>query len=111
MRKFATAAVALVGAFAGATPAFAGTLQEVIAKGMTITIQGTEVPVTFSADKTFSAMDGQVTGTWRTDGDNKLCTSSNLDVNEMCLEYPTDKKSGDTFEVASPQGPIAVRIN
>ena len=54
-------------------------------------------------------MGGQVTGTWRIDGD-KLCTSSNYDPNESCVVYPKGKKSGDSFEVTSAQGTAPVRI-
>ena len=100
----ATAALAL-----GAAPAFADTLQEVTTHGIVLTIQGMDIDVTYTPDGKFTAMDGQVTGTWKRDGD-KMCTSSNFDPNETCAEYPKDKKSGDSFEVTGPQGSATIKI-
>jgi hypothetical protein len=92
-----------------ATPASADTLQEVTTKGIVLTIQGMDIDVTYTPDGKFTALDGQVTGTWRIDGD-KLCTSSNFDPNETCVAYPHDKKSGDTFDVTGPAGTATIRI-
>jgi len=101
--------LAAIAALALATPAFADTLQEVTTKGIVVTIQGMDIEVTYTPDGKFTAMDGQITGAWRIDGD-KLCTSSNFDPNETCVEYPHDKTSGDTFEVTGPQGSAMVKI-
>ena len=68
-----------------------------------------EIEVTYTPDGKFTAMDGQVTGTWKIDGD-KLCTSSNFDPNVTCVAYPKDKKSGDTFTLGGPQGSVQVKI-
>ncbi|HEY3950068.1 hypothetical protein [Phenylobacterium sp.] len=108
MRKLliATAAVALA---LGASPALADTLKEVIGHGIIIYLGDMEIPVTYTPDGKFSAMDGQVTGAWRIDGD-KLCTSSSVDPNETCVAYPKDKKSGDTFMLESPQGSVQIKI-
>ncbi|HEV2530150.1 hypothetical protein [Phenylobacterium sp.] len=106
MRRLIIAVAALA---ALATPAWAGTLQEVTTRGMVLTIQDMKIDVTFTPDGKFSAFDGQITGTWRIDGD-KLCTISNADPNESCIEYPKDKKSGDSFEVTGPQGSATVTI-
>jgi hypothetical protein len=100
------AATALVLA---ATPALASTLTEVTTHGIILTIGDTEIPVTYTPDGKLSAMDGQVTGTWRIDGD-KLCTSSSADPNETCVVYPKDKKSGDTFVLESPSGSVTIKI-
>jgi hypothetical protein len=105
MRILLTAAAAL----ALAAPAFAGTLQEVTTKGIILNIQGMEIDVKYTPDGKFTAMDGQVTGDWRIDGD-KLCTKSNLDPSETCTEYPKDKKSGDSFDLTSPQGTATIKI-
>jgi hypothetical protein len=105
MRTLLIAAAAL----ALATPAFAGTLQEVTTKGIIITVQDMQIEVTYTPDGKFTAMDGQVTGTWKIDGD-KLCTTSNFDPTETCLEYPKDKKSGDSFEISGPQGSVTITI-
>lgn len=105
MRKLLFAAAA----FALATPAFAGTLQEVTSKGIVLVVEGMEIDVKYTPDGKFTAMDGQVTGEWRIDGD-KLCTSSNFDPNESCIEYPKDKKAGDSFEVTGPMGSATIRI-
>ena len=91
------------------TPAFADTIEEVVKNGIVLNIQGMDIEVTYTADGKFTAMDGQVTGTWKRDGD-KMCTSSNFDPNETCAEYPKDKKSGDSFEVTGPQGSATIKI-
>lgn len=106
MRKFLLAAAAVL---ALATPAVAGTLQEVTTKGIVLSVQGMDIDVTYTPDGKFTAMDGQVTGEWRIDGE-KLCTKSNFDPNEQCVEYPKDKKSGDSFEVVGPQGAATIKI-
>ncbi len=65
-----------------AAPAFAqqaSTLQELTTKGMVMEAGGMEIDVTYKPDGTFTAMDGQVTGKWRIEGE-KLCTSSNFSV-------------------------------
>jgi hypothetical protein len=90
-------------------PALADTLQEVTTKGEIVTIQDFDIDVKFTPDGKFTAVDGQITGTWRTDGD-KLCTTSNTEPNESCAVYPKDKKSGDTFEVTGPGGTAKVKI-
>jgi hypothetical protein len=92
-----------------AAPAMAGTLEEVTTKGMVISLEGMEIDVKYTPDGKFTALDGQVTGTWRIDGD-KLCTTSNFEPAEQCVAYPKDKKSGDSFEVTGPQGSAMVKI-
>jgi hypothetical protein len=106
MRMLFIAAAAVL---ALATPAAADTLQELTTKGMIITIQDMMIEVTYTPDGKFTAMDGQITGTWKIDGD-KLCTTSNFDPSEQCLEYPKGKKSGDSFEVTGPQGSATIKI-
>lgn len=103
------ALLAAVAAAAFATPALADTLQEVTTKGIILTVQGMDIDVKYTPDGKFTAMDGQVTGEWRIDGD-KLCTKSNFDPNETCVAYPKDKKSGDTFDLTGPQGAATIRI-
>lgn len=92
-----------------AAPALADTLQEITTKGMILTAQGMDIDVTYTPDGKFTALDGQVTGTWRIDGD-KLCTTSNFQPEETCTVYPKGKKSGDSFEITSPQGTATVKI-
>jgi hypothetical protein len=92
-----------------AAPALAGTLDEVVKHGIVIDVQGTQVDVKYTPDGKFTAMDGQITGAWKIDGD-KLCTSSNFDPNTTCIAYPKDKKPGDTFDVSSDQGTASVTI-
>lgn len=105
MRTLLTAAALL----ALATPALAGTLEEVTTKGIILNVQGMDIDVDYTPDGKFTAMDGQVTGEWRIDGD-KLCTKSTVQPEESCTEYPKDKKSGDSFEVQGAQGPVGIRI-
>jgi hypothetical protein len=92
-----------------ATPVLASTLTEVVAHGIILTIGDMDIPVTYTPDGKFSAMDGAVTGTWKIDGD-KMCTTSTADPNETCVEYPKDKKSGDTFDLTGPQGSVKIKI-
>ena len=92
-----------------APAATAGTLEEVTTKGIVLNVQGMDIEVTYKPDGTFSALDGQVTGKWRIDGD-KLCTTSNFEPEEQCIAYPKDKKSGDSFEVTGPQGSAMIKI-
>jgi hypothetical protein len=106
MRKLGMIAAGLV-ALAG--PAAAGTLEEVTQHGIVLSVQGMDIDVTYTPDGKFTAMDGQVTGTWKIDGD-KLCTTSNVDPNETCTAYPKDKKSGDKFQLDTPQGPVDIAI-
>ena len=106
MRKLLIAAAALV--LIG-EPAFAGTLQEVTTHGIVLTVQDMNIDVTYTPDGKFTAMDGQVTGAWRIDGD-KLCTTSSFQPEESCTAYPADKKSGDSFELTGPQGSVTIKI-
>ena len=106
MRKLV---IALAAAAAFATPALAGTLQEVTTHGMVIMAGDMQIDVDFTADGKFTVAGGQVTGTWRIDGD-KLCTTSNFQPDESCVEYPKDKKSGDSFDVTGPQGTATIKI-
>ena len=104
--------IAIAAVAALAAPAIAqtsSTLQEVTTKGIVIDIQGMLIDVTYKPDGTFTAMDDQVTGKWRIDGD-KLCTSSNMNPAEECVAYPAGKKSGDSFDLTSPQGTATVKI-
>ena len=106
MRRLLIAAAALALMVGSAA---AETLKEVTEHGIVLTVQGMDIDVVYTPDGKFTAMEGQVTGTWRIDGD-KLCTSSNFDPNETCVAYPKDKKSGDTFELTGPQGTATIRI-
>jgi hypothetical protein len=105
MRRLLIAAAIL----ALATPAAADTLQELTTKGSILTVQGMDIEVTYTPDGKFTALDGQVIGTWRIDGD-KLCTTSNFEPTEQCVEYPKGKKSGDSFDVTGPQGTATIKI-
>jgi len=108
MRKLIACAVAV----AFTAPAFAQqptTLQEVTTKGIVLEAGGMQIDVTYKPDGTFTAMDGQVTGKWKIDGE-KLCTTSNFSPDEECVVYPAGKKSGDSFDVTGGQGPATVKI-
>lgn len=105
MRKFLLAAAVL----GLALPASADTIDEIVAHGMVLTIQGQDVDVTYTPDGKFTALDGQITGTWKKDGD-KMCTTSNLQPDESCMAFPAGKKSGDSFEVTSDLGSATIKI-
>lgn len=107
MKILALAAVAV----ALTAPAFAQTttLSEVTTKGIVLSVQGMDIDVTYKPDGTFTAMDDQITGKWRIDGE-KLCTTSNFKPEEECTVYPAGKKSGDSFEMTSEQGTATIKI-
>ena len=111
MRKLIAAAAlaATLALFALAAPARADTLEEITQHGMVITIGDMAIDLAFTPDGKFTGFDGQITGTWKIDGD-KLCTTSNLDPNETCVAYPKGHKSGDTFQLDTPQGSVPVKI-
>ncbi|MFL5296889.1 MAG: hypothetical protein ACJ798_10960 [Phenylobacterium sp.] len=102
-------AITLFAGLAGAAPALADTLSEVTSHGVVITIGDMDIQVNYTPDHKLNAMDGQVTGTWRIDGE-KLCTTSNVDPVESCYAYPKDKKSGDSFVIDTPNGSVPIKI-
>jgi hypothetical protein len=108
MRNLIIAAAAFAG-LVDATPALADTLTEVTSHGIVLTLGDMNIDVNYTPDHKLNAMDGQVTGTWRIDGD-KLCTTSSTDPNESCFAYPKDKKSGDTFVLETPGGSVQIKI-
>jgi len=108
MRNLILAAAALAPLVLTA-PARADTIDEIVAHGMVLIIQGMEIDVAYTPDGKFTAAEGQVTGTWRKDG-AKMCSSSNFDPNETCTEFPADKKSGDSFDITNPMGTATIRI-
>lgn len=79
------------------------TLGQVTSHGIVLSAQGFDIDVDYTPDGKFTAFDGQITGTWRADGD-KLCTTSNAQPEESCTAYPEGKKSGDSFDLATPDG-------
>lgn len=95
-----------------AAPAFADTLQEIVAKGIILKVQGMEIPISYNADGSFSgeAMGQAFQGKWRIDGD-KMCTTSDMQPEERCTAYPAGKKSGDEFEIEGAMGPVTIKIN
>lgn len=111
MRKliFAAAFAAPLALLAVSAPARAETVDEIAAHGMIITIADMAIDLSFTPDGKFTGFDGQITGTWKIDGD-KMCTSSNLDPNVTCVAYPKGYKSGDTFQLDTPQGSVPVKI-
>lgn len=100
-------------ALALAAPALAqeasDTIKAVTTKGIVLDVGGMKIDVTYTPDGKFTAMDGQVTGTWKAKGD-KLCTTSNMQPEESCTAYPLGKKSGDSFDLTSDQGTATITI-
>ena len=102
-------------AFAAAlvAPAFAQeptTLQYITTKGIILKVPGMDIPVTYMPDGKWTAMDGQVSGTWKIVGET-LCVTSTYEPAEAWTLYPAGKKPGDEFEIMSPQGPVSIQIN
>ncbi|MEY2758322.1 MAG: hypothetical protein RIR33_2100 [Pseudomonadota bacterium] len=94
-----------------AAPALAqtpDTLKEATTKGIKVDAQGFVFEVNFTPDGKFTAMDGQLSGTWRIDGD-KLCSATEA-TPEDCALYPKGKKSGDSFEVTGAAGKAMITI-
>lgn len=105
MKKLAilAAAAALI-----ATPAFAGTVEEVVKNGVQMDVGGMVIDVKYSPDGTFSA--GDFGGKYKIDG-KKLCITIEGLVDNQCTEYPEGKGPGDSFEVPSDFGPMKITIN
>jgi hypothetical protein len=107
--------LALVAALMAA-PAFAqeaappsDTIKEVTSKGVFFDVQGMEIDMVFKADGSFTGMAGAFEGTWKADG-KKLCLTIPGMIENQCTEYPDGKKSGDSFEVTTENGPMNVKI-
>ena len=110
MRQLVAAtALAAPLALVALSAARADTVDEIVKYGMIVTIGDMPIDLTFTPDGKFTGFDGQLTGTWKIDGD-KLCTTSNLDPNETCVAYPKGHKSGDSFQLDTPQGSVPVKI-
>ncbi|MAK60000.1 MAG: hypothetical protein CMK09_03380 [Ponticaulis sp.] len=112
MRKFLILSAATA---ALATPALAedkDTIDHVIEKGIVLSVQGMDIPVTYNADGTYNAdaMGMQIPGTWRRDG-MTMCTESSMQPGENCSEYPEGKGPGDSFEMSGAMGVSTVTIN
>ena len=93
---------------AATSPAAADTLQEVTTHGVVVLLGGRQLDVDYTPDGKFTVNSGQMTGTWRIDGD-RLCAILNGNP-EACVPYPKGKKSGDSFEVTGPEGLATVKI-
>jgi hypothetical protein len=94
-------------------PAFAQeltTLQYVTTKSVIMKVGGMDIPVAYTPDGKFTAMDGAITGAWKIVGE-KMCSTNSMEPTEVCIGYPAGKKPGDEFEIAGPQGPLIIKIN
>ncbi len=103
------AALIAAPAFAQTPPANADTYKAMIEHGIVLVLPDLEIDVNFAADGTFTALGGAGTGTWKIAGD-QLCTTDGQTKVETCQAYPAGKKSGDTFDLETPQGTVPVRI-
>jgi hypothetical protein len=113
MRKIIfTSALLTAGLLLPAVASASTTLEYVVEKGVNVSIQGFEIPVTYNADGTYSAtaMGSEIPGTWRIEG-TKFCTESSAQPGETCTEYPEGKGPGDSFDVEGAMGPTTVTIN
>jgi hypothetical protein len=94
-------------------PAFAdelSTLDHVTTKGVMMKVMGMDIDVSYTPDGKMTAFGGQVTGTWKRNGDT-MCSTNSMDPAEVCVTYPAGKKPGDQFELVGPQGPFTIIIN
>jgi hypothetical protein len=92
---------------AAADPANAGTLKEIIAHGVVMSVSGTDIDIAFTPDGKFTALGS--TGSWHIDGE-QLCSKSDVTLVETCAVYPAGKKSGDTFTIDAPGTVVTIRI-
>ncbi|TNE60191.1 MAG: hypothetical protein EP340_00375 [Alphaproteobacteria bacterium] len=107
MKKFGIAAFSLSVFFA--TPAFAGTLDEVIANGMTIETADVTYTVTMSEDGSYTTDIG-IEGTWEQNGDEVCFTRTTGE--SSCQVLPEGKASGDSWEGETAAGDSAtITIN
>ncbi|TNE35899.1 MAG: hypothetical protein EP347_12265 [Alphaproteobacteria bacterium] len=107
MKKFGIAAFSLSVLFAA--PAFAGTLEEVIANGMTIETANATYTVTLNDDGTYTTDIG-IEGTWEQSGDEICFTRTTGE--SSCQVLPDGKVSGDSWEGETAAGESAtVTIN
>jgi hypothetical protein len=110
--KFLAAAAVLAAVPAFAQTAPSDTLALIIQNGikMNVPAMGAAGEVAYKADGTFSGFDGQYSGTYKIDG-TKLCSTSAIGEDNTCIEYPTGKKSGDTFKLTHPiAGEVEITI-
>jgi len=96
-------------ALAQTPPANADTYKAMIEHGIVLILPDLEIDVQFAPDGTFTALGGMGKGTWKITGD-QLCTVDGQTQVETCQAYPAGKKSGDTFNLDTPQGSVPVRI-
>jgi hypothetical protein len=85
------------------------TVKIAIEKGTKIDAGGMVYEQTYKADGSYTgATDGDA-GKYRADG-KKLCLTPDAIGQEICIEYPDGKKSGESFEAQSDFGPMTVSI-
>lgn len=90
-------------------PANADTYAALLQHGVVIVTPDLEIDVKFKSDGSYVALSGTWTGTWKIVGD-QLCTTTSDTKIETCQAYPAGKKSGDAFDLYTPQGAVRVRI-
>ncbi len=101
--------IAAVAIAAAAAPALAqtapnDTIQLLIANGAVLDAPGAGLKgdITYSADGTFTGLDGVYTGTYKVDGGTLCSTAPSVGEDNNCVEYPDGLKSGDTFKFTHP---------
>jgi len=110
--KFGAAAAATLAlclpALAQAAPA-SDTVKVAVEHGTKIDVMGMIYEQTYKADGSYTGAGDDAGGKYRVDG-KKLCLTPDALGQELCMEYPDGKKSGDTFEVQSDFGPMNITI-
>ena len=77
---------------------------------LVVTIADMPFDLSFTPDGKFTDASGQLSGTWKIDGD-RMCTTSNAAPQEACAVYPAGKKSGDTFDLDIPEAGASIKIH
>jgi hypothetical protein len=85
------------------------TVKLAIEKGTKIDAGGMVYEQAYKPDGSYTGATDADTGKYRADG-KKLCLTPDALGQEICIEYPDGKKSGESFEVTSDFGPMMVSI-
>lgn len=112
MRKILIISVAAACLAAPALAEDKTTIEHAVEQGITLSVMGMDIPVTYHDDGTYTAdvpQMGEMAGTWRVDGAN-FCSSNDMQ-GETCNEYPAGKVPGDSFVIEGAMGPATITIN
>ena len=85
------------------------TVKAAVEHGTKIDVMGMVYEQTYKADGTYAGAGDDGGGKYRVDG-KKVCLTPEALGQELCMDYPDGKKSGDSFEVQSDFGAMTITI-